>query len=92
MEKMNEHREPHYAEGKIGLYELIQFLLKRKKLIIGIFLIAVIVPIAVSYMMKPVYRVSAVIEPGKIYEPEPARDTLIWRRKDTDTPQKTLKG
>jgi uncharacterized protein involved in exopolysaccharide biosynthesis len=88
MEKeMNEHREPYYTEDEIDLYELIQVLLKRKKLIIGVFLIAVIVAIAASYMMKPVYRVSAVIEPGKIYEPEPARDTLIWREKDTDTPQ-----
>ena len=64
---MNEHREPHYAEGKIGLYELIQFLLKRKKLIIGVFLIDVIVAIAGSYMIKRVYRVSGVVGTGKIY-------------------------
>ena len=60
---------------------------KEKKLIIGIFLIAVVVAIAASYMMKPVYRVSAVVGPGKIYELEPVRDTLIWREKDIDTPE-----
>lgn len=84
---MNEHREPYYAEDEIDLYELIQVLLKRKKLIIGVFLIAVIVAIAASYMMKPVYRVSAVVGPGKIYELEPVRDTLIWREKYIDTPE-----
>lgn len=88
MEKeTNEHREPYYAEDEIDLYELIQVLLKRKKLIIGIFLIAVIVAIAASYMMKPVYRVSAVVGPGKIYELEPVSNTLIWREKDIDTPE-----
>ena len=88
MEKeTNEHREPYYAEDEIDLYELIQVLLKRKKLIIGIFLIAVVVAIAASYMMKPVYRVSAVVAPGKIYEPEPSGSTVIWREKDIDTPE-----
>ena len=88
MEKeTNEHREPYYAEDEIDLYELIQVLLKRKKLIIGIFLIAVVVAIAASYMMKPVYRVSAVVGPGKIYELELVSDALIWREKDIDTPE-----
>lgn len=86
--ELNEHheREPYY-EDEIDLYQLIQVLLKRKKLIIGIFLVAVIIAIAASYMMKPVYRVSAVVAPGKIYEPEPARDISIWREKDIDTPE-----
>ena len=86
--ELNEHheREPYY-EDEIDLYQLIQVLLKRKKLIVGVFLVAVIVAIAASYIMKPVYRVSAVVAPGQIYEQEPVRDVLIWREKDIDTPE-----
>jgi len=86
--ELNEHheREPHY-EDEIDLYQLIQVLLKRKKLIVSVFLVAVIVAIAASYVMKPVYRVSAVVAPGQIYEQEPVQDTLIWREKDIDTPE-----
>jgi len=86
--ELNEHheREPYY-EDEIDLYQLIQVLLKRKKLIVGVFLVAVIVAIAASYIMKPVYRVSAVVAPGQIYEQEPVRDALIWREKAIDTPE-----
>ncbi len=86
--ELNEHheREPYY-EDEIDLYQLIQVLLKRKKLIVSVFLVAVIVAIAASYVMKPVYRVSAVVAPGQIYEQEPVQDTLIWREKDIDTPE-----
>ena len=86
--ELNEHheREPYY-EDEIDLYQLIQVLLKRKKLIVGVFLVAVIVAIAASYIMKPVYRVSAVVAPGRIYEQEPVQNTLIWREKDIDTPE-----
>ncbi len=91
--ELNEHheREPYY-EDEIDLYQLIQVLLKRKKLIVGVFLVAVIVAIAASYIMKPVYRVSAVVAPGLIYEQEPVRleperDVLIWREKAIDTPE-----
>jgi len=86
--ELNEHheREPYY-EDEIDLYQLIQVLLKRKKLIVGVFLVAVIVAIAASYIMKPVYRVSAVVGPGKIYELESVSDALIWREKDIDTPE-----
>ena len=86
--ELNEHheREPYY-EDEIDLYQLIQVLLKRKKLIVSVFLAAVIVAIAASYIMKPVYRVSAVVAPGQIYEQEPVQDTLIWREKDIDTPE-----
>lgn len=86
--ELNEHheREPYY-EDEIDLYQLIQVLLKRKKLIVSVFLVAVIVAIAASYVMKPVYRVSAVVAPGKTYEQEPVQDTIIWREKDIDTPE-----
>lgn len=86
--ELNEHhgREPYY-EDEIDLYQLIQVLLKRKKLIVSVFLAAVIVAIAASYIMKPVYRVSAVVGPGRIYEPESVQDTLIWHEKDIDTPE-----
>lgn len=86
--ELNEHheREPYY-EDEIDLYQLIQVLLKRKKLIASVFLVVVIVTIAASYIMKPVYRVSAVVAPGQVYEQEPVRDALIWREKDIDTPE-----
>ncbi|NLG95146.1 MAG: hypothetical protein GX487_07290, partial [Acetomicrobium flavidum] len=86
--ELNEHheREPYY-EDEIDLYQLIQVLLKRKKLIASVFLVVVIVTIAASYIMKPVYRVSAVVAPCQIYEQEPVRDALIWREKDIDTPE-----
>lgn len=77
-------REPYY-EDEIDLYQLIQVLLKRKKLIIGIFLVAVITAIVASYLMKPVYRVSAVVGPGKIYTLEPVQNALVWQEKDIDT-------
>ncbi len=85
--ELNEHhgREPYY-EDEIDLYQLIQVLLKRKKLIVGVFLVAVIVAIAASYIMKPVYRVSAVIGPAQIYELEAVQNSVIWRETDVDTP------
>lgn len=75
-------REP-YCEDEIDLYQLIQVLLKRKKLIIGIFLVAVITAIAASYLMKPVYRVSAIIRPGQIL----VRNDTVWSESDVDAPE-----
>jgi len=74
-------REPYY-EDEIDLYQLIQVLLKRKKIIIGIFLVAVITAIAASYLMKPVYRVSAVIGPGQIL----VDNDGVSSESDVDTP------
>jgi len=50
-----------------------------------VFLIAVIVAIAASYMMEARFTgFSAVVGPGKIYL---VSDALIWREKDIDTPE-----
>jgi len=86
--ELNEHHEREtYYEDEIDLYQLIQVLLKRKKLIIGIFLVAVITAIVASYLMKPVYRVSAVVAPGQIYTPEVTENVVVWRDSDVDTPE-----
>jgi len=86
--ELNEHhgREPYY-EDEIDLYQLIQVLLKRKKLIVSVFLAAVIVAIAASYIMKPVYRVSAVVGPIQFYIPEATENVVVWRESDVDTPE-----
>lgn len=90
--ELNEHheREPYY-EDEIDLYQLIQVLLKRKKLIVSVFLVAVIVAIAASYIMKPVYRVSAVIGPmeipGEIYSIDPKDRILTKQNNFVDTPE-----
>jgi uncharacterized protein involved in exopolysaccharide biosynthesis len=50
----------------ISLYDLIQILIKRKKLIILVFMICVLAAVVGSLMMDPVYRVSASLYPGWI--------------------------
>jgi len=85
--KPEEQHKPYQLEGGIGVFEFVQIILKRKKLIIGVFLIAIIVAIAASYMIKPVYRVSAVVGPGQIYVLEAVQNSLIWREADIDTPE-----
>ena len=86
--ELNEHhgREPYY-EDEIDLYQLIQVLLKRKKLIVSVFLAAVIVAIAASYIMKPVYRVSAVVGPIQFLSLKQLK-MLLFGRKWTLIPRK----
>ena len=55
-----------YAEDEINLFDYFQVIWKRRVLIISIFLAAVIGAAAISFMMTPVYRVSALISPGWI--------------------------
>ena len=55
-----------YAEDEINLFDYFQVIWKRRILIISIFLAAVTGAAAISFMMKPVYRVSALISPGWI--------------------------
>lgn len=63
MEKDRE--EISYAhDDEINLYELLAVMKKRHRLILGIFLIAVILTVAASFILPPVYRVSASLAPG----------------------------
>lgn len=57
---------PVYPEDEINLFDYFQVIWKRKVLIISIFLAAVISAAAISFIMTPVYRVSALISPGWI--------------------------
>jgi capsular polysaccharide biosynthesis protein len=58
---------PDYDSDEINLYALFQVIWKRKLLIIGIFLIAVIAAAIISYTSPPIYRVVAFVAPGWIY-------------------------
>ncbi len=53
----------------VELYDVIQVLCKRKKLIIGGTLICMLVTGIAAFVLPPVYRVSAIIEVGQIIRP-----------------------
>jgi len=55
------HQEANIYEDEIDLREYIQVVIKRRKLIIGIFLIAVITAAMVSLLLPKVYQASATI-------------------------------
>jgi len=67
-EKSQPEVEQQDNYDEINLFDLIQVILKWKKLIISIFVIFVGLAVAGSLMMEPVYRVSAVLSPGSITE------------------------
>ena len=48
----------------LSLFDLIQIILKRKKLVISIFVLCVGFAVAGSLMMEPVYRTNAALTPG----------------------------
>jgi len=54
----------------ISLYDLIQILIKRKKLIILVFMICVLAAVVGSLMMDPVYRIFSVLSPGQYFDQE----------------------
>jgi len=57
-----------YYEDKINLYDYIQVIWRWKFIIIGIVILSVIAALVRSYMITPVYRVSASLSPGAIEE------------------------
>lgn len=60
--------ETDYSEDKINLYDYIQVIWRWKFIIIGIVILSVIAALLRSYMITPVYRVSASLSPGAIEE------------------------
>lgn len=54
----------------ISLYDLITILLKRKLQIFLVFFLCVVLAVAGSLMMKPVYRTSSALSPGWIMDTE----------------------
>ncbi|MDD5173082.1 MAG: Wzz/FepE/Etk N-terminal domain-containing protein [Patescibacteria group bacterium] len=62
-----EHKEVLYhEEDEIDLRDYINVLLKRKRIIGAIFLVAVIAAVVISLLMTPVYEATNLIEIGKI--------------------------
>ncbi len=59
-------RPEMYCEEEIDLRDLLLVLWRYRKMILGIFLAAVVVSAAVSFMLPPVYQVKAVISLGNI--------------------------
>ena len=56
----------NYAEDEINLRDYINTILKRKKLILSVFFVAVVTTAVVSFLMPKVYEVSMLIEPGNL--------------------------
>lgn len=54
-------------DEEINLYDYFMVIRKRLKLILGIFLIALLVAGVISFLMPSVYRVSAMITPGYLF-------------------------
>ena len=51
----------NYAEDEINLRDYINTILKRKKLILSVFFVAVVTTAVVSFLMPKVYEVSMLI-------------------------------
>ncbi len=54
---------PYYEEDEIDLYELWLVLVKRKKIVLGITLFAIIMAIAIAFILPPVYKTEATLMP-----------------------------
>ena len=54
----------------ISLYDLIQILIKRRKLIILVFMVCTLSAVVGSLMMDPVYRIFSVLSPGQYFDQE----------------------
>jgi len=57
-----------YYEDRINLYDYIQVIWRWKFIIVGVIVLSVIAAIIRSYMITPVYRVSASLSPGALEE------------------------
>jgi capsular polysaccharide biosynthesis protein len=74
----DEKREALYArEDEIDLYELFLVLRKRYKLIAAVFMISVAAAAVLSFLLPPVYRVSAFLSPGWLSVSEQGSITYI---------------
>jgi len=74
--------DPEYGKNTdnfevISLYDLIQILIKRKKLIVLVFMVCVLVAVVGSLMMDPVYRVTASLYPGWIDEDQDGQPIYV---------------
>ncbi len=62
-----EDKEKYWEEDEIDLYELWEVLVKRKKLIWGIFFGVVIIAVVVSFLLPKVYEIRASVMPKEIF-------------------------
>jgi capsular polysaccharide biosynthesis protein len=68
MPEQNNTQQPCH-EDEIDLREIINVILKRKKLILGIFLASVIITAIVSFVIPKTYLSTAIIQTGIVSEP-----------------------
>ncbi|MDF2953362.1 MAG: Exopolysaccharide export protein/domain GumC/Wzc1 [Thermodesulfobacterium sp.] len=71
---MNPQQIPAQYEDEINLYDLWKVIVKRKKLIIGLFVIAILASAIISLLMPKIYRGEAVL---KLPTKEPQASELI---------------
>ncbi len=65
MDGQSDGAQEHSGEyDTVDVYEILQVLKKRYKLIAGIFLVSVALAVAAVLLLPPVYRVSATLAPG----------------------------
>ena len=62
-----EEEKRYIEEDEIDLYELWEVLVKRKRLIWGIFFVVVIIALVISFLLPKVYEVRASVMPYKIF-------------------------
>ncbi|MBL7053940.1 hypothetical protein ISS06_01935 [Patescibacteria group bacterium] len=61
----NQDQDNQYHEDEIDLRDYVNVIIKRKKEIISIFLIAIIISIVISFMLSPIYQASNLVKIGK---------------------------
>ena len=59
-------QKPDHDRDEINLWQCYQVILKRKVLIIAIFLVSVVAAGVISFILPPKYRITASIAPGWI--------------------------
>lgn len=55
-----------YAEDEIDLRKYIEVILKRKKIIFGVFFVVVITITIISFLMPKIYEATSVVQIGNI--------------------------
>ena len=63
---MENQQEQYTEEDEIDLREYVNVIIKRKKLIFGIFLAAVVISAVVSLMMPKVYEITSTVQLGSV--------------------------
>ncbi|MEW6070704.1 MAG: Wzz/FepE/Etk N-terminal domain-containing protein, partial [Candidatus Thermoplasmatota archaeon] len=59
---MNQQEKPAIYEDEINLYDYCKVIVKRKSLIIGLFLVAILASAIISFLMPKIYRGEVVLK------------------------------